>query len=487
MHTNTSSVHTILRLVFVLTIPSALACTVGDAGSDASCPPWRSCFPSDDSADASPLTWDPADESSSGGDTEAEPGEAPDDDEDPTPPDSTGLPCEVRDALVRACGECHGEQPSFGAPMPLVTYADLQVPSPTDPTRRVYEVVADRIVAETQPMPPDGDMTDDERTILLEWIAAGAVEDTAADCADVDDEDVDPVGPDALPCVPEFEMRAHAPGSEQPFVVPQQGAEDLYQCFSFQAPFTEPTQAIAWAPIIDDERVIHHWILYRTTQPQEAGGVFPCDVGLQLSADFVAGWAPGGGNVMMPPGVGLELGAPGDWYILQVHYHNAAQYPDALDRSGVAFCTPDQPEPQTAGVLTLGTTSLSIPAGAQGHDEVGNCGGLATFFWPDLHIIGASPHMHELGRHMKTIVTRAGGATETVIDKPFNFESQGMYFNDQEIVVGSGDTLQTTCTYDNPTGAPVGFGEGTGDEMCFNFVLAYPIDQLGNRNCGIVF
>jgi hypothetical protein len=215
--------------------------------------------------------------------------------------------------------------------------------------------------------------------------------------------------------------------------------------------------------------------------------VFPCDLSLQLQADFVAGWAPGGENVMMPPGVGLELGGPDDWYVMQVHYHNAAQYPDAADRSGVAFCVPETPEPQTAGVLTLGTTSLNIPAGAEDHTEVGNCGGLLTLFWPELHIIGASPHMHELGRAMKTVLTRQGGVTETVIDKPFNFESQGMYFNDQEIVVHPGESLQTTCTYDNPGSAPVGFGEGTGDEMCFNFVLVYPIDQLANRNCGIVF
>ena len=37
-------------------------------------------------------------------------------------------------------------------------------------------------------------------------------------------------------------------------------------------------------------------------------------------------------------------------------------------------------------------------------------------------------------------------------------------------------SLTTTCTYDNPDGGPVGFGEDTEDEMCFNFVLTYPID-----------
>lgn len=461
----------------------AIGCT-SSAPSDELCPA-GDCFPGETPDDAGGVTWDPADGSSSG-DSGGADGE--DTGGEPPGPPSSGLPCEVADALAVACGGCHGAAPAFGAPMPLVTYADLQVPAPTDPTRKVFEVVADRLVAEVKPMPPDGEMSDAHRHVLLDWIAAGAVEDPNATCDPGDGPDADPVGPDALPCDPSFEVRAHAPGDpDAPFLVPAQGAEDLYQCFAFKAPFTEPSQAIAWAPIIDDERVIHHWILYRTQQPQEDGGVFPCDLSLQLQADFVAGWAPGGENVMMPPGVGLELGGPDDWYVMQVHYHNAAQYPDAADRSGVAFCVPETPEPQTAGVLTLGTTSLNIPAGAEDHTEVGNCGGLLTLFWPELHIIGASPHMHELGRAMKTVLTRQGGVTETVIDKPFNFESQGMYFNDQEIVVHPGESLQTTCTYDNPGSAPVGFGEGTGDEMCFNFVLVYPIDQLANRNCGIVF
>jgi hypothetical protein len=30
------------------------------------------------------------------------------------------------------------------------------------------------------------------------------------------------------------------------------------------------------------------------------------------------------------------------------------------------------------------------------------------------------------------------------------------------------------------------FGEGTNDEMCFDFVLAYPINTLAERNCGII-
>jgi hypothetical protein len=41
-------------------------------------------------------------------------------------------------------------------------------------------------------------------------------------------------------------------------------------------------------------------------------------------------------------------------------------------------------------------------------------------------------------------------------------------------LVNPGDTLTTTCTHATP------FGKGTNEEMCFNFVMAYPLGQLVN-------
>jgi hypothetical protein len=446
---------------------AAIDCVADDDGA-----------PDDDAADDADDDGTATDGSEGGGD-EGDPGGG-----DPVP----GLPCDVRDVLVAECGQCHGDPPKFGAPMPLVDYADLQVPAASDPTRPVFELVGERLVADASPMPPGGEIEDAARDVLLEWIELGAPEDPAADCdAPPDPTGEEPTGPDALPCEPSATLVAHAQGGAGKFVVPTVGAEDLYQCFAFQSPFAAGAQATAWAPVIDDERVVHHWILYRTDSPPQ-GDVFPCDVSLQVSTDFVAGWAPGGGNVVMPDGVGLELGGPDTWFILQVHYHNEAMYDDALDSSGVAFCVADEPRPNTAGVLTLGTTSIAIPPGATGHQEIGECGFLSTVFWPPMHIIGASPHMHEHGRAMKTELLREGGGVDIVVDVPqFDFNSQLMYLLDQELVLQPGEVLRTTCTYDNAGGSTVTFGEGTGDEMCFDFVLAWPIDQLGNRNCGILF
>ncbi len=473
----------------ILLIPAVGGC--GGVQDDAACglpgrcAPWG-VEPQDDEGEA-----DGDGDGDGDGDDDDDDGPGDDGPGDDGPAAGDGLPCDVRDAFTTACGECHGSSPSFGAPMPLTDYDDLQVPAASDPTRAVYELVAERITADAGRMPPDGDISEADAAAILGWIDAGAPEDPEAACGDPEGEgdDEPDVGPDALPCDASYVMTAHASGGGDPYAVPTQGADDLYMCFAFASPFADGMQATAWAPIIDDERVVHHWILYRAKGGGYTDGTaFPCDLSLQISAEFVAGWAPGGGNVVLPDDVGLELGGPGETYVLQVHYNNTAHHPDAFDRSGVAFCAAEVPRPNTAGVLTLGTTSLDIPAGAVGHEETGTCGWLSTIFWPELHIVASSPHMHGLGRAFRTVLERGDGSTELVTDVPvFDFSSQGMYMAEPEIVVQPGDRLHSTCVYDNPGSQAVGFGEGTGDEMCFNFVIAYPIDQLGSRNCGIVF
>ena len=45
-------------------------------------------------------------------------------------------------------------------------------------------------------------------------------------------------------------------------------------------------------------------------------------------------------------------------------------------------------------------------------------------------------------------------------------------------VVNDGDTLITTCSYNNNSGSSVGFGNAMTDENCYNFVTAYPAGAL---------
>ena len=392
--------------------------------------------------------------------------------------------------MAGACRDCHSSPPKYGAPMPLGSIEDLHAPAVSDPSRAVYEMMLERLTDPEDPMPPGADIDPADRDVLVAWLQQGAPasEDSCVGEGGSGSGGAAP-GPDTLPCEPTHVFTAHAPGAGAGFAVPEVGAENLYQCFTFASPFGDATQATAWAPIIDDERVLHHWILYRTATPQEDGGVMPC--AMPADATFVSGWAPGGDNFVLPDDIGLELGGQSYWYILQVHYHNTGHYSDSVDKSGVALCTTETKRPNTAGIVTLGTVGIDIPPHAMGHEESGTCPSWMTnYLTGPLNLIASFPHMHERGRKFRTDILRDGleSSVETLVSVDnFSFDDQSYYEHAPAVVLHPGDALRTTCTYDNPGSTAVHFGEKTEDEMCFNFVMVHPVELLGNnRSCGLL-
>lgn len=410
--------------------------------------------------------------------------DAPGSGEDAVGSTRRALPCDVDQILESRCRGCHSDPPRFGAPMPLVAQADFHAPAKSDPAKDVYQLAIERLADPVRPMPPGGDLPPSERSVLEAWLSAGAPE---GSCGAAADAGVGPaVGPEALPCTPSHTFTAHASNSTTGrFPVPP-SAGNLYECFTFRSPFNGTEQGIAWAPITDDDRVLHHWILYRTETAQPDNGVMNCQ--MPRDAIFVAGWAPGGKNFVMPDDIGLELPGPSEWLILQVHYHNVAGYTDANDASGVALCTTPAPRANTAGVYTLGTYGINIPAGAVGYEASHTCGSALTSRLPEpIHILASFPHMHQLGRRFRTEILRGSntGPSETLVDVPrFNFEDQRNYVHEPPVTLNPGDAIRTTCVYDNPGTTAVRFGERTEDEMCFNFAMVYPIEIFpGRRTC----
>jgi len=63
------------------------------------------------------------------------------------------LPCAVDKVLADNCRKCHSSPPQYGAPMPLVTLADLHAAAKSDPSRKVFELVPERIGNDQKPMP----------------------------------------------------------------------------------------------------------------------------------------------------------------------------------------------------------------------------------------------------------------------------------------------------------------------------------------------
>jgi hypothetical protein len=73
---------------------------------------------------------------------------------------------------------------------------------------------------------------------------------------------------------------------------------------------------------------------------------------------------------------------------------------------------------------------------------------------------------------------------ETVFDKPFDFNHQVHY--PQNIKLNPGDTITSTCTFNNTTDKGVPFGESTDTEMCYQFTFAWPAHSLENHASSLI-
>jgi hypothetical protein len=257
-----------------------------------------------------------------------------------------------------------------------------------------------------------------------------------------------------------YEIRARQDASNTPFTVPT--TPDYYNCFSYAVPWgADKVHIVRTRPLIDNNKVIHHWILYNNSGALTNGASAQC-TGAHPDAAFIAGWAPGGQEETMPHDVGLAV--TGQGFTLEAHYNNGIGA-GQLDKSGVEVCVTKNLRPHEAQVSWLGTQNLS---------KVNATGKCAPALTGPVTVLSSSPHMHLQGRHMKTVINRVGGGVDVLLDQPFDFNTQVSY--PTPAVINPGDTLTTTCTYAQPTP----FGSGTTSEMCYNFVTAYPGGALTN-------
>jgi hypothetical protein len=267
----------------------------------------------------------------------------------------------------------------------------------------------------------------------------------------------DPPPPPDSTC---YKILARNDISNAPFAVPT--TPDYYAAFTYALPWgSKKVQVVRTRSIIDNDSVIHHWLLYNNVGAVQDGAV-SSSIGAHPDASLIVGWAPGNEPATLPDDVGL--GIPGQGFTLEVHYNNT-KGAGQTDKSGVEVCVTEKLRPHEAQVSWLGTQSLNKTTASGTCKPQLSTAVTVLFSWP---------HEHLQGRHLKTVITRAGGTQETLIDKPFDFNAQIVYST--PATINPGDSLTTTCTYAQPTP----FGQGTTSEMCYNFVTAYPGGALTN-------
>ena len=379
--------------------------------------------------------------------------------------------------------------------MALVTWEDFQQRAVTNTSLEVHRLANMRIHDAARPMPPPPQMLPaQDKTTLELWLAAGGPAGTGCGSGGTGSGGTGSGGsgsggtgasgtggapPDQGQC---YELLSHAPSSK---TTPYSVNSEHYVNFFFDAPWPADAQGISFESVFDAHpEIVHHWLLYTVgnsplSPPQPDGAVESFANGSHPGATLIAGWAPGGNNgVNLPPDVGLDINGQSRKLVMELHYYANGSF---TSRSGLKVCTTKTPRKNLATVSWLGTENISLAPRAQGTAS-GTC---APSTSQQIHILRSWPHMHRIGTHMKTVINRAGGGTETLVDQPFNFNTQLAY--ETPAVLNPGDRLTTTCTYQNDSATTVRYGTNTNNEMCFNFVTAWPANLLqhGTHSGGV--
>ena len=347
----------------------------------------------------------------------------------------------------------------------------------------VASTLADEIASAVEsgkmpPWPPDDDcrsvqnpsaLSDEERTLFRAWADSGVLEGSPSDMTqDVDETEA-------------FEADLILSMAE-PYL-PDETVADDYRCFVIDSGLTEDAWITAMDVVLGNSAIVHHVVVW--TDPEHSstaldeaaeGQGYPCYGGPGFdSTTVLGGWAPGGGTMQIPEGLGIQLPAE-DPLILQLHYYTAND-PGGIDQTSIQL---DLAEESVAPMYLVPVTvySLDIPAGESSVVQSSTVGFDIGF---DLQVYGGIPHMHKLGTSIEMTRTSADGQEECLMRIPeWDFDLQGFYNLVDPAIIHDGDEITLTCTYDNsaenpnqPSDPPqdVSWGDGTDDEMCLVFAM----------------
>lgn len=338
-------------------------------------------------------------------------------------------------------------------------------------------------------------LTDSEKTMVLEWIAAGAPEGDPEDLPSPAESTGEwQLGdPDAVVSMP------------QSFSVPP--GSDTYRCFAlpYELSSRKWLRALQVAP--GNRTTVHHVLLFldpnsASVEWDGADGNpgYNCFGSAGRGIDNIVGaWAPGLRANFLPDGIGIPLPSRGR-LVMQVHYHPhgdhhgadsaGADQPADTDQTKVALYFTPAPPDREIFFLPLLNDNFKIPAGSS-QTTVRVQVEVPSILETDLLIVG--PHMHLLGRDIKVEKLPPAPSTEaeTLIHIPdWDFTYQSLYTFEKEVHLGPLSRVRLSCTYDNSDSNPnnpsdppkdVTYGESTTDEMCLSFLgVVFPQGLLNS-------
>ncbi|RMF26797.1 MAG: hypothetical protein D6765_08420, partial [Bacteroidetes bacterium] len=398
-----------------------------------------------------------------------------------TPTWSSDIACLV----YNKCAKCHND--NGVAPFPLLHYDDIY------PLRDIVRQVVNEGIM--PPWPPaaglvplhnDRSLSPEQVQLINDWVDAGA-----------------PFGdPQAIPAPPTFDNPEVIPDPDLVVQLPentsQATTEDEYRCFVLPSNLAQDMFVTGYEVVPGNRSIVHHVLVFQDPSNQpilndqaDPGPGYLCFGGVGSDqAELVGGWVPGSQGTFFPENMGVRLEANTN-IVVQLHY--PAGTAGQTDDTKINFKLTANPgtrevrvTPFLNHVTSIVNGPLYIPANTVRtfREEF-----LIPHSWISITLLGAAPHMHLIGRSIRTWAELPGGDTLHLMDIPeWDFEWQGFYAFKDLVLLPGGSKLVAEATYDNTPNNPhnpndppqdVWVGEATTDEMMlvyFPWVFSLPGD-----------
>ncbi len=424
------------------------------------------------------------------------PGSGNDSDGAPSSSDIPSYYGTAKAILETHCVGCHTEG-DIG-PFPLDSYE-----AASEARAAVAAAVANGSMPPWPPNPDCSSYSNDrslpaaDKEALITWAEGGAPEGDPAEYTEPQSDEEEFSQPE------DFDLTLQLPEPYTPTLSP-----DDYRCVIVDWTEEETRYMTAFRVFPDRRDMVHHVIAYvstpaaadtyRSLDEQHEGQGYPCfgspGGSTGTDAHWLASWAPGGGTRSLPQGTGIQID-PGAVIILQMHY-NTLTADVQSDQSSIGLNIADSVErvgvviPFTNYRWIFGSESMSIPAGDeyvehstredlsdQILDYLGSPASLSS--GDSFRLYSAGHHMHLLGTYGKSVIHRADGDEQCLLEiNDWDFNWQGAYALTEPLDVHPGDEIQLECHWDNSAGnqavvdgelqTPIDleWGDGTRDEMC---------------------
>ncbi len=275
--------------------------------------------------------------------------------------------------------------------------------------------------------------------------------------------------------------------TKKPYKLVSEGP-DVYRNFVFKTNFKETRWIRSFDVHPGNKKIVHHVIAFLDRSGQAAKKESKANDGQEgyttvgggvgfLPSGALGGWAPGVRARFPNQDVAFRLD-PGDTIVLQVHYHPSGKPESDKTELGLYFAK-DAPEKELF-IDWHFDFRVNIPAGEKSYKMVHK-----RKIPADMTMYTTMPHMHLLGRKMKSwLVLPDGTRKDLVYVDDWDFNWQLVYTLRQPMKVPAGTTHYVEAEYDNsaqnprnPNSPPkrVTWGEETSDEM-FLLVSTYSVD-----------